>query len=86
MTTTESSKSATSSSSRNRSSAREALASPKEVVDRVRARLKLTCNVPHGVVATIDVPLCFESENVADGEGIPLSRTAMGSRSLDTVA
>ena len=52
----------------------------------VRARLKLTCNVPHGVVATIDVPLCLESENVTDGEGIPLSRTAMGSRPLDTVA
>jgi sensor histidine kinase YesM len=53
---------------------------------RGRARLTLGRNVPHGVVATIDVPLRIDAGGVTNGEGERVSQTGADLRSLDAVA
>ena len=50
------------------------------------ARLTLRRNAPHGVIATIDLPLSIESDGSTGGEHEQLSQTAAGSRPLGAIA
>jgi sensor histidine kinase YesM len=53
---------------------------------RGRGRLTLCTNAPHGVVATIDVPLRIDWDGASDGEREQVSQTAADPRALVTAA
>jgi signal transduction histidine kinase len=53
---------------------------------RGRARLTLRGNIPHGVVAAIDVPLCIDEDGARDDERAQASQAAPGSHPLGAAA